>query len=306
MKTEHSDGMKIIACPVDPEILSCFLDGELSAEESASVTAHLHECEHCRAEYEALCHIAHLTKAARAEAPASIREGVTVSLEKELRIRRIRQIKTAVGTTAAALVLMVGLSFLLPRLNVMQKTFDGVGNEPSFVEDADRDDVALDEPSCAPGQSDEDLFSSGVHFDSAPRPSMITTEPMFENPETDTPCPPEAADPAVSESDTDLPSPPDSKDMADENEGPSDPMPEAPPEETPDATPGTNSSPSSKVSHLYYYWNDSYYYWYDELREPTLPKDEMLAFARDLAELAPLAGDEKAAEEARQYIGEHS
>jgi len=291
MKTERSDAAGVVSCPVDSVTLSCFLDGELSCDESDILKAHLATCESCRAAYEALSETVTLTKSASAEAPSSVGRGVSDFLLRETRLRRLRRLRTAVGTAAAALVLVVGISFLMPRLGVLQNISGSADDEFSLLADSeDRENDTLKDSAAAGKPTDEDTPAPG--FDSTDK-ELIVTPTETEVPSDDTtdffaPLP-DIEEPSESDAEILSPSSPEIE----------------PPAEWPSVE-DSSAGITSQNSHLYYYWNGAYYYWAAELLTPTLPEDVMLEFAKELSELAPLAGDSAAQKEALDYIKSHS
>lgn len=94
------------------EALSARLDGELSAEENAALTAQLAACPACAAEAERLSRVRAAIADAEYTPPASLRAGVLAAIRREKRLRLIRKISTvgAVGA-AAMLCVVIGIGF---------------------------------------------------------------------------------------------------------------------------------------------------------------------------------------------------
>lgn len=102
-------------CEEIKELLSEYVDGELSAADAASVEEHLAGCEACRAELEALRQTAALVRSLpRADAPQGLARHVTESVGKQMVGRKRAAILrwTGVGgwlAAAAALILVIQL-----------------------------------------------------------------------------------------------------------------------------------------------------------------------------------------------------
>lgn len=286
MEAKYTEPMGGISCPIDPVVLSCYLDGELSEAEAAAVKAHLETCDACQAEYEAMRETVALTRClAEAEAPTSIMQNVSEFLSSEVHeapisaeTLRLRRIRNGISAAAAALVLITGVSLLWPRLSRVQESLDKVENSLPTREDAsDCDsDMAGSLPISPTDKTDGDS-APGAAGDSVHVQGSASSD-IF--PEVVSPSPPS------------------------ETEAPSEPEFDAPVEEPSEETLAPEIP--SQYSHLYYYWKGRYYYWPDEYLSPSLPDDVMLDFALSVLELAPLAGDEAALDEARAYLDKYS
>ncbi len=108
------------SCEAYQEMISMMLDGELSAEQSEEVRAHIASCAECRAMYEAFSAIG---GAELAEVPdtlhAKIMQGVEVAAKAKRTHGKILYLRR-VMTAAACLIVVVGTGFalknsLLPR-----------------------------------------------------------------------------------------------------------------------------------------------------------------------------------------------
>ena len=90
-----------LTCAVVGDLLPSYIDGLASEETGAAVRAHLSQCEHCRARYEAM------KKATGDIAAEDARE---VDYLKTVRRKRRKAVAIAVICTAAALLSGSGLS----------------------------------------------------------------------------------------------------------------------------------------------------------------------------------------------------
>lgn len=107
------------------EQMSAMLDGELTAEESEQLQAHLDACQSCRAVYAELAAVDAAVAADQAEPPEALRENVMHAIRSEQKhkpARRTRSYVTAGLIAAAALALVV-----LSGLGVVQ--LPGFGDE---------------------------------------------------------------------------------------------------------------------------------------------------------------------------------
>ena len=102
-------------CEEIKELLSEYVDGELSAADAASVEQHLAGCDACRAELEALRQTAALVRSLpRADAPEGLTRSVTESVGKQVAGRKRAAVLrwTGVGgwlAAAAALIIVIQL-----------------------------------------------------------------------------------------------------------------------------------------------------------------------------------------------------
>lgn len=101
-----------MSCDKYLDLISARLDGPLSAEDAAALSAHLNTCPQCRAIADDLANIHGTLSGAAAVPPAELAQGVMKSIraQRTTRKRTFRQL----GTLAACLVLCVGL-FTLTR-----------------------------------------------------------------------------------------------------------------------------------------------------------------------------------------------
>lgn len=101
-----------MSCDKYLDLISARLDGPLSPEDEAQLTAHLNTCPQCRAIADDLAHIHSAMSGAAAVPPAELAQGVMKSIraQRTTRKRTWRQL----GALAACFVLCVGL-FTLTR-----------------------------------------------------------------------------------------------------------------------------------------------------------------------------------------------
>ena len=91
-------------CAAVGELLSAYLDGELTAGEKEAVEAHLQTCDACRHLAEALGSLRTEIRGAELTPPPELRSSIMKQIHRENRLRRIRRL-TAVGSVGAAAML---------------------------------------------------------------------------------------------------------------------------------------------------------------------------------------------------------
>ncbi len=91
-------------CAAVGELLSAYLDGELTAGEKEAVEAHLQTCDACRQLAEALGSLRTEIRGAELTPPPELRGSIMKQIHRENRLRRIRRL-TAVGSVGAAAML---------------------------------------------------------------------------------------------------------------------------------------------------------------------------------------------------------
>lgn len=94
-------------CDAVGELLSAYLDGELTEGEKETVEAHLQTCDACRQLVDALANLRQEMGEAELTPPPALREAIMTQVHRENRLRRIRRLTTVGSVGAAAMLCFV-------------------------------------------------------------------------------------------------------------------------------------------------------------------------------------------------------
>lgn len=128
-------------CDAVGELLSAYLDGELTEEEKNTVAAHLQTCDACRQLAEALGELRREIGGAELTPPPALRENIMARVHRENRLRRIRRLTAAGSVGVAAMLCFVILGNAL--LGSLTAADDAA---PEAYYDADIAAYALNSP----------------------------------------------------------------------------------------------------------------------------------------------------------------
>lgn len=112
-------------CEKYPEMISAYIDGELSEEEIAELEAHLISCEDCRSAFEIYRDISQEILNDLEEPPCDFTDKVMSRIEAEERKKRRRVIRSFVGVAAcvAIIILAVPVAFANMRAKSADTSF---------------------------------------------------------------------------------------------------------------------------------------------------------------------------------------
>lgn len=164
-------------CDAVGELLSAYLDGELTEGEKKTVETHLQTCDACRQLADALTNLRREIGEAKLTPPAALRGDIMAKIHRENRLRRIRRL-TAVGSVGAAAMLCFVIlgNALLGSLTSADKA------APEAYHDADIAAYGLSSPAEVMDSAVEmDLQRSGS---GTPSGNIAPTEKSAAEPET--------------------------------------------------------------------------------------------------------------------------
>lgn len=174
-------------CQQYQELISCLIDGELSAEEKALIESHIDSCPECRAMYEDFLALSGMMEDSLADAPDSrhnkIMAGVKYAAAKKTKKPLIIRLRPYMAA-AACLVVVVGAVFAMRNGVGYDMAAKSTASAPSAygyaggtaADDSLEADCSF--PASAPAESIEDAGLSGA--DRADRNDIAD--------EADTPC----------------------------------------------------------------------------------------------------------------------
>lgn len=93
------------------ELISAYVDGELSEAEVSELEAHLVSCEDCRRTLEFYRELSTLEQESMVEPPAGLHDSIMTAVKREKRRPFVRAIPALVGSLAACLVIAVGVGY---------------------------------------------------------------------------------------------------------------------------------------------------------------------------------------------------
>ena len=126
-------------CEKYPEMISAYIDGELSEEEKAELEAHLNICEDCRSAFEIYREISEGIALDLEEPPEDFADNVMSRIAAEEGKKRRRVIRSFVGVAACAAIILLAMPLAIGTMKA------GSAETNAFTEENSMADCAMPE-----------------------------------------------------------------------------------------------------------------------------------------------------------------
>ena len=166
------------SCKYFRSLADQYIEGELTAEQTCELEAHLAECEECRREFDELKALKDAIRSTRVETPEGLHERIMSAVKSEPKKKRARKQVFYRGATISAACFMLCISFVV-ILSMMPFGKSGSGN------DVPDDPLYASTEAVMTEISEEKSEVADVlaPLDTVSEPEIPTTENVVESPE---------------------------------------------------------------------------------------------------------------------------